>query len=692
VKSQLLLFYFLISTFSFSQSFEIRKEIDSLKYEIAIAKHDSLKIQAYVAWQNLIFETDPDLDFELNERIIEICLLNLQRPINDTEKLFFKTELTYAYNIAGNYYEIIGNYPKAIESLNKSLKIAEDMQNLRGIANANNNLGNSYRRLEEQDKAIEYYEKGVIYWKKIDDQHGLAITYNNLGLSYSEKKMYDKAKPFLKESKRLFLEMNDKSGLGLVNHNIGQLFIWQNQYDSALYYFQTSLEFYYQVGNKGQISSNLRNISFIYFNDAINFKKSGNLAEYKKKLNEAHELSVQAVDFSETSSSLEDLRLSLEQLYLIQKEEQEYTEALFTLEKFIAQSYLADSLENRKLFFEQSYKAEYNAKYKRDSLLRIEEQKLSQANLEKERVQKYSLYGGLILLLIFIGFIYNRFKITNRQKNIIEEQKDLVEEKQKEILDSINYAKRIQNAILPSQRVVTNLLPEHFILYLPKDIVAGDFYWMESVSDKSIPKNNAVLFAAADCTGHGVPGAMVSVVCNNSLNRSVREYGLTDPGKILDKTREIVVQEFEKSDEDVKDGMDISLCSLSLDTKTLSWAGANNPLWIVRKSELIEFKPDKQPIGKIENPKSFTTQTIQLQKGDSIYIFTDGLQDQFGGENLTDGKAGGKKFKASKLKEILLSIQQQPLPNQKGILKEAFINWKGKLEQVDDVCVIGVRI
>jgi serine phosphatase RsbU (regulator of sigma subunit)/tetratricopeptide (TPR) repeat protein len=685
VKSQLLLFYFLISAFSFSQSFEIRKEIDSLKYEIAIAKHDSLKIQAYVAWQNLIFETDPDLDFELNERVIEICLLNLQRPINDTEKLFFKTELTYAYNIAGNYYEIIGNYPKAIESLNKSLKIAEDMQNLRGIANANNNLGNSYRRLEEQDKAIEYYEKGVIYWKKIDDQHGLAITYNNLGLSYSEKKLYDKAKPFLKESKRLFLEMNDKSGLGLVNHNIGQLFIWQNQYDSALFYFQTSLEFYYEVGNKGQISSNLRNISFIYFKDALNLKKSGNITEYKKKLKEAHEFSVQAVDFSETSSSLEDLRLSLEQLYLIQKEEQEYTEALFTLEKFIAQSYLADSLENRKLFLEQSYKAEYNAKYERDSLLHMEEQKLNQVNLEKEQIQKYSLYGGLILMLIFIAFIYNRFKITNRQKNIIEEQKDLVEEKQKEILDSINYAKRIQNAILPSQRVVTNLLPEHFILYLPKDIVAGDFYWMESVSDKSIPKNNAVLFAAADCTGHGVPGAMVSVVCNNSLNRSVREYGLTDPGKILDKTREIVVQEFEKSDEDVKDGMDISLCSLSLDRMTLSWAGANNPLWIIRNSELMEFKPDKQPIGKIENPKSFTTHTIQLQKGDSIYIFTDGLQDQFGGEK-------GKKFKASNLKEILLSIQQQPLPNQKDILKEAFITWKGKLEQVDDVCVIGLTV
>ncbi|MBL4594128.1 MAG: serine/threonine-protein phosphatase, partial [Flavobacteriales bacterium] len=209
-----------------------------------------------------------------------------------------------------------------------------------------------------------------------------------------------------------------------------------------------------------------------------------------------------------------------------------------------------------------------------------------------------------------------------------------------------------------------------------KDIVAGDFYWIEQ-------KEGEVLFAAADCTGHGVPGAMVSVVCNNALNRSVREHGLTDPGLILDKTREIVVQEFEKSDEDVNDGMDIALCSL--EGNTLKYAGAHNPLWIIRGGEIIETKANKQPIGQFDNSLQYTTHSFELQKGDSIYIFSDGYVDQFGGEK-------GKKFKTRAFRELLLSIQESSMDEQKIIIDDAFETWKGDLEQIDDVCVIGIRI
>ena len=179
--------------------------------------------------------------------------------------------------------------------------------------------------------------------------------------------------------------------------------------------------------------------------------------------------------------------------------------------------------------------------------------------------------------------------------------------------------------------------------------------------------------------------AMVSVLCNGALNRSVREFGLLSPGEILDKTREIIIQEFEKSAEDVKDGMDISLCALDTDVKKLQWAGANNPLWIIRDAELIETKPDKQPIGKTEKLSPFTTHFIDLKKGDCVYLFTDGLQDQFGGER-------GKKFKASKFKQLLLSIYTKPMEEQRQIIITEFENWKGKLEQVDDVCVLCVKI
>jgi len=210
---------------------------------------------------------------------------------------------------------------------------------------------------------------------------------------------------------------------------------------------------------------------------------------------------------------------------------------------------------------------------------------------------------------------------------------------------------------------------------------------METVSHPSDSQDEIILFAAADCTGHGVPGALVSVVCNNALNRSVREFGLTDPAKILEKTREIVIREFEKSDENVKDGMDISLCALSLKTRTLKWAGANNPLWIVHSetNELLEIKGDKQPIGKFADAKPFTTHEILLKADDTIYVFTDGFQDQFGGDK-------GKKFKASSLKELILEVTPLSMSDQLVRIEASFENWRGSLEQIDDVCIIGVRI
>ena len=196
-------------------------------------------------------------------------------------------------------------------------------------------------------------------------------------------------------------------------------------------------------------------------------------------------------------------------------------------------------------------------------------------------------------------------------------------------------------------------------------------------------KGDKLLFAAADCTGHGVPGAMVSVICNNALNRSVREHFLTNPADILNKSREIVLSEFAKSDEDVKDGMDIALCSI--EGMKLEYAGANNPLWIIRNNEIIEVKPDKQPIGMFEMAKPFAGHEFSLEKGDVIYVFTDGYVDQFGGVK-------GKKFKSKALRELLLSIQNISMEEQKQVLYKTFHNWKGEIEQIDDVCIFGVKV
>ena len=258
----------------------------------------------------------------------------------------------------------------------------------------------------------------------------------------------------------------------------------------------------------------------------------------------------------------------------------------------------------------------------------------------------------------------------------INYQKLIVEEKSQEITDSIEYAKTIQSAILPSSKIIDEFLKDSFVLYIPKDIIAGDFYWIEAKEDR-------ILFAVADCTGHGVPGAMISVVCNNALNRSVREYNLSDPGEILDKAREIVIEEFEKSEAEVRDGMDIAICSLIGDK--LEYAGAHNPLWIIRNGILLETKANKQPIGKFENLEPYTTHSFQLEKGDTIYIFSDGYSDQFGG-------ARGKKYKTNNFKNFLLSIQESSIEKQLVLLEGEFEKWRGSMEQIDDVCVIGLRV
>ncbi len=251
-------------------------------------------------------------------------------------------------------------------------------------------------------------------------------------------------------------------------------------------------------------------------------------------------------------------------------------------------------------------------------------------------------------------------------------------EKNQEITDSIAYAKRIQNAVLPSFSLVQEHFKDSFILYKPRDIVSGDFYWFEK-------KEDILLVAAADCTGHGVPGAMLSVVCSNALYRSVNEFDLTVPGSILDKARELVLENLAKSGEGINDGMDISLCAVNTKTGKVTWSGANNNLWYLRNDALCEVKAHKQPIGRTNAPSPFPTHEIPITKGDIFYLVTDGFADQFGGDK-------GKKFKRRQLEALLHATGSMPLATQKRTLEHVFTNWKGALEQVDDVTIVGIRI
>ncbi len=587
-----------------------------------------------------------------------------------------------------------------------SLAITEELKDSIGMADTYVNLGSAFQQQEDYKSARDLFFKALNIYEKLGDKRGYAITCNNIGHQYEQEKDYKQSLAYHTKSIAAWRELDNSLYLGYSLNNIGVNLDRIGQSDSALINYNIALSIFQQIDSQEDV--------------AWTYNLIGKLFQDKKDIKQAEPYLTKAYLLADELNLISTKKDISENLFHLYSKKADYKKALSFYIKHIQLKETLKNDETKKIMLTKQLTYQYEKQAAADSVITAEAKKVTdaqisaqKAQLKQEKTQRFTLYIGVFVLILFGAFMFNRFKVTKKQKLVIEAQKQEVEqqksvveiahqeleEKNKEITDSIQYAKRIQNAILPPLKVVKEYLSESFILYKPKDIVAGDFYWLETISsrhsalDAESPNEqiagqahndgSIVLFAAADCTGHGVPGAMVSVVCNNGLNRSVREYGLTDPAKILNKTREIVISEFEKSEDEVKDGMDIALCSL--EGTTLKYAGANNPLWIIRKGEIIETKADKQPIGKFDELLPYTTHTFQLQKGDSIYIFSDGYVDQFGGEK-------GKKFKAAAFRTLLLSIQDKPMQEQQKVINTAFEDWRGNLEQIDDVCIIGVKI
>ncbi|MBK7310298.1 MAG: SpoIIE family protein phosphatase [Sphingobacteriaceae bacterium] len=330
-----------------------------------------------------------------------------------------------------------------------------------------------------------------------------------------------------------------------------------------------------------------------------------------------------------------------------------------------------------------------------DSLNMVLERRSNELRVKEEKNKRLFLYGGLAILLFVVIFVFNRLQVTKKQKEVIAKQKlevesqnelivkqkELVEEKQKEIVDSINYAKRIQQAVLTGNEVWQNIAKDHFILFQPKDIVSGDFYWATNVN------SNLSIFALADCTGHGVPGGFMSMLGNSFLNEIIVEKKIHQPGEILNQLRDKIIKALaQEGQSNQKDGMDICLCTYDKKKGTLDFAGANNPLWIVNSNEITEYKGDKMPIGVYVNElKPFSNTTINIKDGDCLYLITDGFADQFGGDK-------GKKFKYKPLMELLQKNQQRSMNEQGAIFLSVINDWKKGYEQVDDISLIGIRV
>ena len=655
---------------------ELKSTIDSLKHVAESDSHDSDKVAALIAWDDLIYISDPSLDLKLNTRISKICSGNLKKNLSADERYIFENHLCYVLQNLGISYHQKGKHNKSIDFFMRALKISEKIEDLDAKANILNSIGTVYKDLDENATAIEYFNKSYNIYADLEDFSGASSPLNNLGVIYRQGGDYKKALEFYLKSLDLKIKSNDLYGQTATLSNIGLCYSYLGDEAKTLKYCNESLELCRKIKDKAAESGTLNHLGTFYKN-----KK-----DYKKAI----EYSTEALEIAKELNIPFAIRNSSKVLFDSYSGIKDYKNALDMHVLYISISDTIKRIENQKEVIKQEYKKSYEKQKAVDDVLNAQKVLIEQRAKEEQKLITYVVVIGLILVIAFLMFVFNRLKITRNQKSVIEKQKAVVveahaelEEKNNEITDSIKYAKRIQSAILPPDKLVKEYLQESFILYKPKDIVAGDFYWMEQVASLGINGDKKILFAAADCTGHGVPGAMVSVVCNNALNRSVRECGLTDPGQILDKTREIVIQEFEKSDEEVMDGMDIALCSLN--GNILEYAGANNPLWILRNGEIIVIKADKQPIGKFRAELPFTTHTIELQKGDAVYLFSDGYADQFGGEK-------GKKMKSVNFKQLLLSLQDKNMIQQKESIDIAFENWRGNLEQIDDVCVIGLRI
>jgi len=583
-----------------------------------------------------------------------------------------KKGMASSYNNIGAIYDYKGDYNKAITHYISSLKINEELHNDEGALSAANNIGNVLSQQHNAKDAAKYYRISLNYSKKASSNKGMADAYLNIGNVKFDINSLDSAMFYYNLAKPLYMNEGDQERIGTLYNSYGIWYQKANQLDSSFHYFQKAKDLYTLVDSKlgltevykhiGDIYLNKGDVknAEVYFTNGLNFAKQLDLKDFE-------------AGYYENLAKLYFKKGDFAKAYNYHVLFYDVKDSLITKESL-------------KQMADMNVKYETEKKEQEINLLNIDK-KLQDAHLKKQRLMVIISVVGLLVAILLSVFIWRSLNTTSKQKTIIEEQKKLVEEKtvmleekNKGIIDSINYAKRIQVALLKEEEYVSSHLPEHFILYKAKDIVSGDFYWV-------FEKNDYLYLAVADCTGHGVPGAFMSMLGIAFLNEILANSEFLTPAAILDLLREKIVKELgQKGKEfETKDGMDISLICYHIKTKQLQWAGANNSLYILKGEHLREIKPNKHHIGYSSNMVPFTNHLVTIDDGDVIYLFTDGYADQFGGPK-------GKKFKYSQFKELLVSVASQPMDIQKELLNKEFEFWKSHHEQTDDVCVIGLRV
>lgn len=585
---------------------------------------------------------------------------------------------------------LASNAGKSIEYATQALNFAKanNDSNEEGIANIN--LGQAYKNSGKSASAITSFNEASRVFQKNGNLHNAVVALSKLTDIYVAENKLNEALLNVKNSIALYTKMGDKKGIANSNCTIGDVEFKQMQYKEAVESYSKALSFYItgnDIKSKLKLYSRIGN-SYSNFGDfsnakvniekALSIAKAANLDNEVQLLNKS--LSVINTNTSNYSKSQTDFAIT-EKVNLEQKAdvlEQKNNLSLAQIEEL--------SLENQvkayklKAQQDQLDKAKIEAEIKSNQIqLLKKDAELKELSIQKQKQVILLTSFALLLFALLTIIISWAYTTTRRQKRIIEAQKQQVEEKQKQIISALNAASLIQDNMLPDSDYLGKLLPEHFVYYRPKDIVSGDFYWVKELHD-------AVLFAVADCTGHGVPGAFMSLHGYNMLEKIVQERKITNTMDILNELNIEVVKSMANPDDVayVKNGMDISLIKIYKNRRFLQFSGAKNNLLILRNKELMELKSDRMSIGHIFE-KKFTEKSIQLESGDIIYLSTDGFKDQKNEANTTNLTTKG-------FMDCLLGISDKKIEKQEEQLNDAFAKWKGNNDQTDDICVAGIKI
>jgi serine phosphatase RsbU (regulator of sigma subunit) len=667
---------FIVSTFILVNLFTNKifaqdyKAIDSLKGALKRAANDTLVVGTYeeLFWQYYGVYNDS-------------ALFYAKKAISHSEKREFSPGLLDGYRLAGMAYAQLSNYPEALKYQQLALKKCDPKTDMFAKANILNNLSNIYQELKDYKTALYYQQQSLDICLKLNIKRGISSSYGNLGNIYKNLKQIRPALKYYEKSLKMDKEINNMRGYANSLGNIGS--IYASLPDSIRRSFKLSeAEKYNKALKYYTLSLHIRDSLNYTDGIASSYVSMGNVYLELNSFDKALDYFSRALNLAEETGSLDQQESCYEGMYQCYKKTGRINEALLAFEKA---DILKDSILNSARFDElNQLKTKYAVEQKEAEYQteREKEKIRTESDRKRQRVILYSSLGGLVLTIIFLYFIFKRYRYSLRQQEIIHQQKRLVETKNKEITDSINYAKRIQEAMLTTDQEFCKHFIKAFVYFQAKDIVSGDFYWVNQ-----IPGTNTVIFVLCDCTGHGVPGGFMSVLGINLMNEIINEKQKYEPAEILNLLRDRIKLALKQDGAEgtSRDGMDLTIGKLNKDTGDFTYATANRMLYIHRQGALTRYTGNKMPVGYFEQEETFEQYNLKLEKGNLIYFFTDGYVDQIGGDL-------GRKLKYPNFEAAINKAIADGRGLDKAFFEDVFTEWKRHHHQVDDVCLLGIEV